>query len=177
MVETKTKTTTTVKVTEDKKTGQVTVTDVTPIIKVPSRPRPLSTTETKSDSYGNVQVITTNTQIIQESTEIKTVMQTIVKEKPQLSMLTPVAVKTVTYGNTEESTIVLVAEGKQSVQITTTYDKTTNVVSLVSSKMLPIIYQPWVQIVPVSPIQFIPITYLPIFRVKVPEMDQILKIL
>ena len=153
-VKTKEKKTTTVKVIKDKKTQKVIVTDVTPEIRYPPVRPP--TVVTQEDNFGNFEVITTNKKVIKESKEIQTVVKNVYKEKPQLIDMPAVSVKTVTYGDMEESTVVFAKERKSTIQVTTTKDIKTEKVKVISSKVLPVIYKPWVPIEPVVEVEYIP---------------------
>jgi hypothetical protein len=97
----------------------------------------------------------TNKKFIKESKEIQTVVQNVYREKPQLIKLPAVAVQTVTYGNIEENTVVF-SEKKTTVQVTTTTDKKTNKVTVLGSKVLPVIYKPSAPIRPVVTVEVIP---------------------
>ena len=65
-VETKQNTTTTVKITKDKQTGNVVVNDIGRGCWMPP-PKPLPETVTQSDNFGNIEVITTDSQTIKQS--------------------------------------------------------------------------------------------------------------
>ena len=82
------------------------------------------------------------------------------KEKPQLAILPAVSIKTVNYGDIEESTVVFAKEKKTTVQVTSITDKKTKKTSVIGSKILPVIYKPWVPVKPVVPIRTIPAVFI-----------------
>lgn len=59
---------------------------------------PTATTLT-TDSYGNIQFSTNSLTDIQQSSSIQTVIKTVYQKKPQIAVLVPLAIKTITYGN------------------------------------------------------------------------------
>lgn len=93
-----------VKVTKDKKTNIVTVNNIQP---APIKLITLTSTTSKVDSYGNVATITTDKKSIVKSVEIRAVMKTISKTKPQLAVYAPLSSRSVTLGENIENTVIL----------------------------------------------------------------------
>ena len=139
-VETKEKKTKTVKVTKDIKTSKIIVNDIRPIVELPEvRPQIIVT---QSDNYGNIVKTVTSKKVIKESKEIQKVIKQVYIEKPQLINLPAVSVNTVTYGDIEETTIVFAKEKKTTIQTTTVTNKKTKKVTILGTKILPVVYEP-----------------------------------
>ena len=96
-------------------------------------------------------------------------------EKPQLISMPAVSVKTVTYGNIEENTVVFAKERKSTIQVTTTTDKKTKEVKVLASKVLPVIYKPWAPIEPVVEVEYIPTVLIEELKQTSVEIKEVTK--
>ena len=121
-----------------------------------------------------MEIITTDTQTIKKSKEIKTVIETVYTQKPQLAVLKPVSVKTVNIGDIIENTVVFAGENKPTIQVVTITDST-NKITVVGSRIIPVVYEPSVTIKPIAPIRFIPLTYIDRLKEKIVELKAIIK--
>jgi len=121
-----------------------------------------------------VEIITTDTQTIKKSKEINTVIETVYTQKPQLAVLKPVSVKTVNIGDIIENTVVFAGENKPTIQVVTITDST-NKITVVGSRIIPVVYEPSVTIKPIAPIRFIPLTYIDRLKEKIVELKAIIK--
>jgi len=121
-----------------------------------------------------VEIITTDTQTIKKSKEIKTVIETVYTQKPQLAVLKPVSVKTVNIGDIIENTVVFAGENKPTIQVVTITDST-NKITVVGSRIIPVVYEPSVTIKPIAPIRFIPLTYIDRLKEKIVELKAIIQ--
>lgn len=172
-METKTETRKTITITKDKTTKTIVVNDIKPVAK-PAVPLPISTV-TKSDNYGNIQSTTNDQKAIKESKDTQNAIRYMVKEKPQLSLMTPISTTSVTYGDIIENTVIFTSEKQNSVQITTITNNKTKAVSILDSKIVPITYQPIrpVYIAPSLPVQVLPMSAIPLAIKKYPELKEI----
>ncbi len=173
IMETKTETRKTITITKDKTTKIIVVNDIKPVAK-PAVPLPISTV-TKSDNYGNIQTTTNDQKAIKESKDTQNAIRYMVKEKPQLSLMTPISTTSVTYGDIIENTVIFTSEKQNSVQITTITNNKTKAVSILDSKIVPITYQPIrpVYIAPSLPVQVLPMSAIPLAIKKYPELKEI----
>ena len=121
-----------------------------------------------------MEIITTDTQTIKKSKEIKTVIETVYTQKPQLAVLKPVSVKTVNIGDIIENTVVFAGENKPTIQVVTITDST-NKITVVGSRIIPVVYEPSVTIKPIAPIRFIPLTYIDRLKEKIVELKAIIQ--
>jgi len=121
-----------------------------------------------------VEIITTDTQTIKKSKEINTVIETVYTQKPQLAVLKPVSVKTVNIGDIIENTVVFAGENKPTIQVVTITDST-NKITVVGSRIIPVVYEPSVTIKPIAPIRFIPLTYIDRLKEKIVELKAIIQ--
>ena len=121
-----------------------------------------------------MEIITTDTQTIKKSKEINTVIETVYTQKPQLAVLKPVSVKTVNIGDIIENTVVFAGENKPTIQVVTITDST-NKITVVGSRIIPVVYEPSVTIKPIAPIRFIPLTYIDRLKEKIVELKAIIK--
>ena len=102
---------------------------------------------------------------------IQTVVENVYKEKPQLKILPAVSIQTVTYGDIEENTVVFAKEKKTTVQVTTVTNKKTDKTTVIGSKILPVIYKPWVPVKPVVPVRVIPAVFIEKLKKSVVEIE------
>jgi hypothetical protein len=82
----------------------------------------------------------------------------------------PTSVKSVTYGNTVEQTIVFVSEDKTTVQVTSLIDSTTGVVQVVDQKSISVVTPQHVTM-PTSFVHTIPAAAIAATAKTVPELD------
>jgi len=129
------------------------------------------TSSVQTDTYGNVQYVTNSYVEISQSVEIQTVISKVYKTKPQLSTLRPISTKTVTYGDIIETVVVFGGSNKPGVQVVSLYNKVTQEVTVIDSKVLIANIKTLnAEILPVTEVQTIPIVALPVAIRKFPEL-------
>lgn len=104
---------------------------------------------------GNQVKTTNDQQVIKSDSSIRYVTQNVIAKQPELIGYVAVKAETVTYGHTQETSVVFASEKKESVEVTTILDTETNKVEIVNTQVIKPTYKPYVQTIPSSMIRIV----------------------
>jgi len=99
-----------VKITTDRQNNSPVINDIRPIMTTPTVTLQTKTTITQNMVTGNIETITTNPVEISTNTQTQTIIRSIIKKRPNITKYKPVSSKTVSYGQTVESTVVFTSD-------------------------------------------------------------------
>jgi hypothetical protein len=95
------------------------------------------TQTTTSAVTGELKVVTNDRKVIEKDANTNQITKNLIKTHPELAAYRPVATRTVTYKDIQETTVVIRTQGEVSVQVTVIYNTTNNNVQVLNLKKSP----------------------------------------